>query len=80
MITHIHQVSLPRAPFDSMLCPRRWSEDQVNMKLREKMTESFAEIWAIKQDPQFAHLSLRTCAFVLALQRVVRALVNRGFD
>jgi glutamate dehydrogenase (NAD(P)+) len=41
------------------------------------MIDAFASIWKIHVD---AGLPLRTSAFVLALQRVTRARIHRGFD
>lgn len=47
-------------------------------ELRAKMDTAFDEIWELHQQKPL--LSLRTCAFILALQRVVRAQSNRGFE
>ena len=55
----------------------RWEEDDVNKKLDRAMTEAFAAIWDISRQK---HVPLRTAAFVLALHRVTRAHIHRGFD
>ncbi|KAL6745631.1 glutamate dehydrogenase [Haematococcus lacustris] len=54
-----------------------WEEDDVNRKLERKMTDAFAAIWAISKSKG---IPLRTAAFVVALQRVTRAEIHRGFD
>lgn len=41
------------------------------------MTDAFAAIWAIHEEKG---VPLRTAAFILALQRVTRAHIHRGFD
>ncbi len=46
-------------------------------KLDRKMTDAFRDIWEIHTERK---VSLRTAAFILALQRVTRAEVHRGFD
>lgn len=55
----------------------KWEEDDVNSKLDRKMTDAFAAIWKISQEKK---IPLRTAAFVVALQRVTRAEIHRGFD
>ncbi|KAG2429688.1 hypothetical protein HYH02_013946 [Chlamydomonas schloesseri] len=55
----------------------KWEEDDVNRKLDRKMTDAFAALWAVHKE---MHVPLRTAAFVVALQRVTRAEVHRGFD
>jgi glutamate dehydrogenase (NAD(P)+) len=55
----------------------KWSEEEVNEKLDKVMTEAFAGIWEVHEKNK---LPLRTAAFVVALQRVTRARVHRGFD
>lgn len=55
----------------------KWTEAEVNEKLDFAMTESFRDIWEICTKEK---LPLRTAAFVLALQRVTRARVHRGFE
>jgi glutamate dehydrogenase (NAD(P)+) len=49
----------------------------VNTELKNKMDETFVDFWAMSQDQD---VPLRTAAFAVALQRVVRATVNRGFS
>lgn len=55
----------------------KWTEKEVNEKLDFQMTESFRDLWEISNNEK---LPLRTAAFVLALQRVTRARVHRGFE
>lgn len=55
----------------------RWEEEEVNRRLDRCMTESYAAIWKIHKERK---LPLRTAAFYLALQRVTRAHIHRGFD
>lgn len=54
----------------------RWTEEEVNQRLDRTMTDAFAAIWSVHK----AHkVPLRTAAFMLALQRVSTAAVQRGF-
>jgi len=55
----------------------KWEEEDVNRKLDRKMTDAFKGIWDVHQEMQ---VPLRTAAFIVALQRVTRAEVHRGFD
>jgi len=55
----------------------KWEEDDVNRKLDRKMTDAFHAIWEIHTEQK---VSLRTAAFIKALQRVTRAEIHRGFD
>ncbi|KAK9805535.1 hypothetical protein WJX72_003871 [[Myrmecia] bisecta] len=55
----------------------RWEEDEVNKRLDRAMTEAFASLWSVHKDKR---IPLRTSAFVVALQRVTRAHIHRGFD
>ena len=55
----------------------RWDEDEVNRRLERVMVESFQSIWGIHKE---RNIPLRTAAFTLALQRVTRAHLHRGFD
>ena len=52
-----------------------WDEDYINRNLEKVMTKAFEEVWAIHQDKQ---VSLRTAAYMLALERVVKAKKWRG--
>ena len=54
----------------------KWEEVDVNAKLARKMEVAFEEIWRVAKEKQ---LSLRTAAFVIAVQRVARAAIHRGF-
>lgn len=53
-----------------------WEEAEVLQKLQKIMTDSFNAIWATKEKHQ---LDLRTAAFVLAVERVVQAMRDRGW-
>jgi glutamate dehydrogenase (NAD(P)+) len=55
----------------------KWTETEVNEKLDFQMTESFRDLWEICSKDK---LPMRTAAFALALQRVTRARVHRGFE
>jgi glutamate dehydrogenase len=52
-----------------------WEEDEVKTKLKKIMTEAFEAIWQKKE----AHgVSVRLAADILAVERVVRAMAERG--
>lgn len=55
----------------------RWDEDDVNKKLERQMQLAFTRMWEAQKE---RGCSLRTAAFIKALQRVARASVHRGFD
>lgn len=46
---------------------QKWAKKQVNAKLKKAMISAFSEIWKIKQVKK---VSLRTAAYILALQRL----------
>ncbi len=48
---------------------QKWNLKKVNEKLSEKMVTSFTEVWKISKSKK---ISLRTAAFVLALQRLLK--------
>ena len=50
---------------------------QVNQRLDTSMTNAFTGIWDVHMQKK---LPLRTSAFYVALQRVTRAHIHRGFD
>jgi len=54
----------------------KWEEADVNAKLARKMEVAFEEIWDTSKDKQ---VSLRTAAFIVAVTRVARAEIHRGF-
>jgi glutamate dehydrogenase (NAD(P)+) len=54
-----------------------WEEEEVNRKLDRKMTDAFRALWEVHEQKR---VPLRTAAFIVALQRVVRAEIHRGFD
>jgi hypothetical protein len=55
----------------------RWTLDEVNTRLEAKMAESFQSLWDKSQKEQ---IPLRTAAFALALERVTKATLERGFQ
>ena len=55
----------------------KWEEADVHAKLARKMEVAFEDIWKVSKERQ---LSLRTAAFVVAVQRVARAAIHRGFS
>ncbi len=52
-----------------------WTEDDVLEKLKLIMTTSFENVWEIKQKFK---IDMRTAAFVLAIERVGKAMTDRG--
>jgi glutamate dehydrogenase (NAD(P)+) len=50
--------------------------EEVNEKLERKMKNAFSQIWTIHKEKD---VSLRTAAFMLALQKVLDARQARGF-
>lgn len=53
----------------------RWTEAEVLRRLQPIMEKSFDQVWTIAQEKK---ISLRTAAFVLAIQRIVDAMQARG--
>ncbi len=53
-----------------------WSREEVMKRLEDSMVSAFANIWKIKHEKK---VTLRTAAFIVALSRVSRAQINRGF-
>lgn len=52
-----------------------WEEDEVNRRLAKIMNRAFDHVMAIADDRK---VSIRTAAYMLAIDRVVKALVLRG--
>jgi len=52
-----------------------WSEEEVNRQLRRRITESFRQVWAVKEE---CGVSLRVAAYMLAIDKVARAHRLRG--
>jgi glutamate dehydrogenase (NAD(P)+) len=52
-----------------------WSEDEVNKHLEKIMDAAFEKVWEISKHER---VSLRTAAYILAIQRVAHALEQRG--
>ena len=55
----------------------RWAEDEVSKRLDAAMVAAFKRTWDIAQEK---NVTLRTAAFIVGLQSVTRATMNRGFD
>ena len=53
----------------------RWTEEEVNQRLKHIMTSSYATVRKLKQH---RNLTWRTAAFIVALGRVAKATVLRG--
>lgn len=51
-----------------------WSEEEVLMKLKKIMSDSFASVWEIMEAKK---VDMRTAAYVLALERVSKAMMLR---
>ena len=54
---------------------KRWSEGKVNQKLKLKMLRAFEAVWEMMQTKKLAG---RTAAYVLAVERVVKAMSSGG--
>lgn len=52
-----------------------WTREEVNSQLRRRMAGSFREVYGIKES---RGVSMRTAAYMLALDRVTRAMKLRG--
>lgn len=51
-----------------------WTEKEINQKLSEIMQQSFNEVWQVQEKNS---VSLRTAAFILAVQRIVASMQIR---
>lgn len=52
-----------------------WTKDEVNRQLRRRMIGSFRDVYKMMEEHQ---VSMRTAAYMLALDRVVKAMKLRG--
>jgi glutamate dehydrogenase (NAD(P)+) len=52
-----------------------WSEDEINSRLAKVMTEAFNTVWEIAG---LHRVSLRTAAYILGCERILRAREQRG--
>ncbi|MEW6423779.1 MAG: Glu/Leu/Phe/Val dehydrogenase [Bacillota bacterium] len=52
-----------------------WTKDEVNRQLRRRMVASFREVWELSRREQ---VSMRTAAYMIALERVKKAMLLRG--
>lgn len=76
MLPALHALQSGSEKYKSTCCCR-WEEEEVNRRLDKAMTDSFAAIWEVHNQK---NIPLRVAAFHVALQRVTRAHVHRGFD
>lgn len=53
-----------------------WSEEEVLSKLKELMDKAFDDVWMKKEEYK---TSMRTAAYILALERVAKAMKDRGW-
>jgi glutamate dehydrogenase (NAD(P)+) len=53
-----------------------WDEEEVNRRLYKIMTRATREVWDVAEEQQ---VSLRTAAYILAINRVAKASELRGF-
>jgi glutamate dehydrogenase/leucine dehydrogenase len=53
----------------------RWTEEEVNARLAQRMGAAFADVWTMHNELQ---LDLRTAAYALALRRISEATRQRG--
>lgn len=63
--------------FSFLLCFFLKKKSIKKQRLDKTMTASFEDVWRVASEKG---LPLRTAAFVVALQRVTRAHLHRGFD
>lgn len=54
---------------------QKWTKRKVNAKLKKAMKDAFSEIWKIKT---LKKVSLRTAAYILALQRLSKSFKKNG--
>lgn len=52
-----------------------WTEDEINVRLDKIMTHAFQQVWATAERHK---ITLRTAAFVVACERVLKARAERG--
>ena len=55
----------------------RWEEEEVNRRLDRRMTDAFMEVLKARRERRITY---RKAAYTVALQEVMRAHRNRGFD
>lgn len=55
----------------------RWEEEEVNRRLDRQITDAFA---AINKERTQRRITYRKAAYTVAVQEVMRAHLNRGFD
>jgi glutamate dehydrogenase/leucine dehydrogenase len=59
--------------WEQNLREEKWNEQEVNSKLKEKMISAFESVWKIGEEKRVA---LRKAAYILAVDRVVKAMGN----
>ena len=52
-----------------------WSEEEINSRLDRVMTEAFDAVWGIAGRHG---INLRTAAYILGCERILRAIPQRG--
>ncbi len=52
-----------------------WREQEVNLKLHEKMTKCFNDVWEMANE---LRVNMRKAAYAIALKRVSDAIISRG--
>lgn len=52
-----------------------WSEDEINQRLDKLMIQAIEDVWAMAESKQ---CSLRTAAYILACERILKARKERG--
>lgn len=52
-----------------------WTREEINRQLRRRMIHSFREVWDVASREQ---VSMRTAAYMIALERVEKAMLLRG--
>jgi len=52
-----------------------WEEDEVNQRMYTRIRKGYAKVKAMAEEKK---ISLRQAAYCLALERIVRAMIDRG--
>ena len=52
----------------------KWTEEDVNKKLEQKMVSAFEEVYSLKKE---RNISMRTASFMVAIDRVQKAYMLR---
>ena len=68
-------VSVSYFEWEQNMKKEKWLEKEVNQKLEEKMTTAFEAIWKMGEERK---VGLRKAAYILAVDKVARAMINLG--